>query len=65
MIPNESRAAILNVKCWNSGDERALKKLLMMAYGLAKYIQGHGQMFSYEDEVAKITLPLHTQLLMR
>ena len=51
MTPNELRAAILNVKRWNRGDERAPNKPLMMAYALAKYIQGHGQMFSYEDEV--------------
>lgn len=51
MTPNELRAAILGVKRWNRGDERAPNKPLMMAYALAKYIQGHGQMFSYEDEV--------------
>ncbi|MBH0045899.1 phosphorothioated DNA-binding restriction endonuclease [Pseudoalteromonas sp. NZS11_1] len=51
MTPNELRAAILGVKRWNRGDERAPNKPLMMAYALAGYIQGHGQMFSYEDEV--------------
>lgn len=51
MTPNELRVAILGVKRWNRGDERAPNKPLMMAYAIAKYIQGHGQMFSYEDEV--------------
>ena len=51
MTANELRTAILNVKRWNRGDERAPNKPLMMAYALARYIQGHGQMFSYEDEV--------------
>lgn len=47
------RSAILGVKRWNRGDERAPNKPLMMAYALAKYIQGHDQMFSYADEVDK------------
>lgn len=51
MTPNELRVAILSVKRWNRGDERAPNKPLLMAYVLAQYIQGHGQMFSYEDEV--------------
>lgn len=51
MTPNELRAAILGVKRWSRADQRAPNKPLMMAYALAKYIQGHGQMFSYEDEV--------------
>ncbi len=51
MTPNELRVAILGVKRWIRGDERAPNKPLMMAYAIAKYIQGHGQMFSYEDEV--------------
>ncbi len=51
MTPNELRAAILGVKRWSHADQRAPNKPLMMAYALAKYIQGHGQMFSYEDEV--------------
>jgi putative restriction endonuclease len=53
MMPNELRVAILGVKRWNRGDERAPNKPLMMAYAIAKYIQGHGQMFSYTDEVDK------------
>lgn len=51
MTPNELRAAILSVKRWSRADQRAPNKPLMMAYAIAKYIQGHGQMFSYEDEV--------------
>lgn len=53
MTPNEIRKAILSVRRWNRGDERAPNKPIMMAYALAKYIQGHGQMFSYEHEVDK------------
>lgn len=53
MTPNELRAAILSVKRWRRADQRAPNKPLMMAYAIAKYIQGHGQMFSYEDEVDK------------
>jgi putative restriction endonuclease len=53
MTPNELRTAVLGVKRWNRGGERAPNKPLMMAYALAKYIQGHDQMFSYADEVDK------------
>jgi len=53
MTPNELRAAVLNVKRWSRADQRAPNKPLMMAYALAKYLQGHDQMFSYEDEVDK------------
>ena len=51
MTPNELRTAVLNVKRWSRADQRAPNKPLMMAYALAKYLQGHDQMFSYEDEV--------------
>ncbi|WDE13488.1 phosphorothioated DNA-binding restriction endonuclease [Thalassomonas haliotis] len=51
MTPNELKAAVLGVKRWSRSDQRAPNKPLMMAYALAKYIQGHGQMFSFEDEV--------------
>ncbi|MCG7534116.1 phosphorothioated DNA-binding restriction endonuclease [Pseudoalteromonas sp. OOF1S-7] len=53
MTPNELRAAVLGVKRWSRADQRAPNKPLMMAYALANYINGHGQMFSYEDEVDK------------
>ena len=51
MTPNELRTAILTVKRWSRADQRAPNKPLMMAYALANYINGHGQMFSFEDEV--------------
>lgn len=51
MTPNELRAAILTVKRWSRADQRAPNKPLMMAYSLANYINGHEQMFSFEDEV--------------
>lgn len=51
MTPNELRAAVLNVKRWSRADQRAPNKPLMMAYALAKYLQGHEQLFSYEDEI--------------
>jgi putative restriction endonuclease len=53
MTPEELKNQISNVKRWSRGDQRAPNKPLMMAYALAKYIQGHKQMFSYEDEVDK------------
>ena len=53
MTLNELRAAVLNVKRWSRADQRAPNKPLMMAYALAKYLQGHNQMFSYEDEIDK------------
>lgn len=51
MTPNELRTAVLKVKRWSRADQRAPNKPLMIAYALAKYLQGHDQMFSYEDEV--------------
>ncbi|WP_269518613.1 phosphorothioated DNA-binding restriction endonuclease [Alteromonas sp. BMJM2] len=51
MTPNELRAAVLNVKRWSRADQRAPNKPLMMAYALAKYLQGHDQLFSYANEV--------------
>ncbi|KZN52953.1 phosphorothioated DNA-binding restriction endonuclease [Pseudoalteromonas luteoviolacea] len=51
MTANELRAAVLGVKRWSRADQRAPNKPLMMAYALANYINGHGQMFSFEDEV--------------
>lgn len=53
MTPDELKNEILNVKRWSRGDQRAPNKPLMMAYALARYIQGHEQMFSYKDEVDK------------
>ncbi|TMO49998.1 phosphorothioated DNA-binding restriction endonuclease [Pseudoalteromonas ruthenica] len=53
MTPNDLRAKVLSVKRWSRADQRAPNKPLMMAYALANYIKGHGQMFSYEDEVDK------------
>lgn len=53
MTPNELRKAVLGVKRWSRADQRAPNKPLMMAYALSSYINGHGQMFSYEDEVDK------------
>lgn len=53
MTPEELKKQIFSVKRWSRGDLRAPNKPLMMAYALAKYIQGHKQMFSYEDEVDK------------
>ncbi|TMO64582.1 restriction endonuclease [Pseudoalteromonas aurantia] len=51
MTANELRKAVLGVKRWSRADQRAPNKPLMMAYTLANYINGHGQMFSFEDEV--------------
>ncbi|WP_057831072.1 phosphorothioated DNA-binding restriction endonuclease [Colwellia sp. TT2012] len=51
MTPDELRKSVLGVKRWSRSDQRAPNKPLMMAYVLAKYVQGHKQMFSYEDEV--------------
>lgn len=51
MTPKELRTAVLGVKRWSRADQRAPNKPLMMAYVLANYINGHGQMFSFEDEV--------------
>jgi putative restriction endonuclease len=53
VTPNELKKAVLGVKRWSRSDQRAPNKPLMMVYALAKYIQGHGQMFSFEDEVEK------------
>ena len=53
MTVNELKAAVLGVKRWSRSDQRAPNKPLMMAYALAQYIQGHGQMFSFEDEVER------------
>ncbi|NQZ09037.1 MAG: HNH endonuclease [Algicola sp.] len=51
MTPDELKKAVLGVKRWSRGDQRAPNKPLMMVYALARYIQGHDQMFSYEHEV--------------
>lgn len=51
MTPSELEKAVLGIKRWSRGDQRAPNKPLMMAYAIARYIQGHGQMFSYETEV--------------
>jgi len=53
MTPNELRQAVLGVKRWSRSDQRAPNKPLMMVYALAKYVQGHKQMFSFEDEVER------------
>jgi putative restriction endonuclease len=53
MTPNDLKSAVLGIKRWSRGDQRAPNKPLMMAYALARYIQGHEQMFSYEHEVEK------------
>ena len=49
MTPDELKVAVLSVKRWSRGDQRAPNKPLMMVYALTKYSQGHEQMFSFEE----------------
>lgn len=49
MTLTELKDAIKKVKRWSTGDHRAPNKPLMMVYALSKYIQGHDQLFSFEE----------------
>ncbi|MDT0628076.1 phosphorothioated DNA-binding restriction endonuclease [Alteromonas sp. W364] len=49
MTHDEIEGLILGVKRWQRGDERAPNKPLLMAYILANYINGQGQMFSFSE----------------
>ncbi len=53
MTPNELKDAVLGVKCWSRGDQRAPNKPIMMVYVLSRYLQGHEQFFLYEEGIHK------------
>jgi putative restriction endonuclease len=53
MTPNELKESVLGVKGWSRSDQRAPNKPILMVYVLFRYLQGHEQLFLYEENLHK------------